>query len=69
MISDECDAGKEAALFVPSGTMGNLICVMSHCWERGAEILIGETKMGEAVKEFYLQDIVPQVYLLSDFFN
>ena len=33
--------GKEAALFVPSGTMGNLICVMSHCWERGAEILIG----------------------------
>ena len=24
-------AGKEAALFVPSGTMGNLICVLAHC--------------------------------------
>jgi len=35
-------AGKEAALYVPSGTMGNLICVLAHCWERGAEILIGD---------------------------
>ena len=34
--------GKEAALFVPSGTMGNLICVMSHCWGRGQEMLLGE---------------------------
>ena len=33
--------GKEAALFVPSGTMGNLICVLSHTWSRGAEILLG----------------------------
>ena len=24
-------AGKDAALFVPSGTMGNLICVLAHC--------------------------------------
>ena len=23
--------GKEAALFVPSGTMGNLISVLTHC--------------------------------------
>jgi threonine aldolase len=30
-------AGKEAAMFVPSGTMGNLISVMTHCWGRGAE--------------------------------
>ena len=30
-------AGKEAALFVPSGTMGNLISVMTHSWTRGAE--------------------------------
>ena len=22
--------------------MGNLICVLAHCWERGAEILIGD---------------------------
>ena len=34
--------GKEAALFVPSGTMGNLICVLSHTWSRGAEILLGK---------------------------
>jgi len=35
-------AGKEAALFVPSGTMGNLICVLAHCWGRGAELLVGD---------------------------
>jgi len=35
-------AGKEAALFVPSGTMGNLICVLSHCTGRGQELLLGD---------------------------
>lgn len=33
--------GKQAALFVPSGTMGNLISVLSHCG-RGDEILLGD---------------------------
>ncbi len=33
--------GKEAAVFVPSGTMGNLISVLSHCG-RGDEILLGD---------------------------
>ncbi|CAL4073159.1 unnamed protein product, partial [Meganyctiphanes norvegica] len=33
--------GKEAGLFVPTGTMGNLICVLTHCWERGSEVLLG----------------------------
>lgn len=33
---------KEAALFVPSGTMGNLIAIMVHCNERGAEIIVGD---------------------------
>lgn len=33
--------GKEAALFVPSGTMGNLICCMVHCQQRGSELIIG----------------------------
>jgi threonine aldolase len=32
--------GKEAALFVPSGTMGNLIALLVHC-QRGDEIIIG----------------------------
>jgi threonine aldolase len=33
--------GKEAALFVPSGTMGNLVCLMAHV-ARGGEIIAGE---------------------------
>ncbi|MEE8121988.1 MAG: GntG family PLP-dependent aldolase, partial [Anaerolineales bacterium] len=32
--------GKEAALFVPSGTMGNLAAILAHC-ARGDEIIIG----------------------------
>ncbi len=31
--------GKEAALFVPSGTMGNQLAVMTHCL-RGEEVLV-----------------------------
>uniref|UniRef100_A0A1A8CNI5 Threonine aldolase 1 n=1 Tax=Nothobranchius kadleci TaxID=1051664 RepID=A0A1A8CNI5_NOTKA len=34
--------GMEAALFVPSGTMGNLIAVMVHCRERGDEVIVGD---------------------------
>ncbi|GBP40548.1 Probable low-specificity L-threonine aldolase 2 [Eumeta japonica] len=34
--------GKEAALFVPSGTMANLIAIMVHCNKRGAEMLCGD---------------------------
>lgn len=33
--------GKEAALFVPSGVMGNLIAIMVHCRERGSEVMLG----------------------------
>jgi len=33
--------GKEAALFVPSGTMGNLVSLLTHC-SRGEEILLGD---------------------------
>lgn len=32
--------GKEAGLFIPSGTMGNLIAVLSHCG-RGEEVIMG----------------------------
>ncbi|XP_037965224.2 probable low-specificity L-threonine aldolase 2 [Plutella xylostella] len=32
---------KQAALFVPSGTMANLIAVMVHCSQRGSEALVG----------------------------
>lgn len=32
--------GKEAALFVPSGTMGNLLAVLVHC-QRGDEAIVG----------------------------
>ncbi|GAB4521821.1 MAG: low-specificity L-threonine aldolase [Anaerolineales bacterium] len=33
--------GKQAGLFVPSGTMGNLIAVLSHCG-RGDEAIVGD---------------------------
>src|SRR2546423_11143853 len=32
--------GMEAALFVPSGTMGNLVAVLTHCG-RGDELIVG----------------------------
>jgi len=32
--------GKEAALFVPSGTMGNLTALLTHC-RRGDEVILG----------------------------
>jgi len=33
--------GKEAALFVPSGTMGNLLSLLVHC-QRGDEVIVGD---------------------------
>jgi len=32
--------GKEAAIFVPSGTMGNLLALLTHCG-RGDEVIVG----------------------------
>ena len=32
--------GKEAALMVASGTMANLVCVLTHC-RRGEEVILG----------------------------
>ena len=42
--------GKEAALLVPSGTMGNLVSILSHC-PRGTEILLGDKS-----HTFYYED-------------
>ncbi len=33
--------GKEAAIFVPSGTFGNQLALLTHC-QRGDEIILGE---------------------------
>ncbi len=33
--------GKEAGLLVPSGTMGNLVCVLTHC-ARAEEVILGD---------------------------
>ncbi len=33
--------GKEAALFVASGTMGNLVSLLTHC-QRGTEVIMGD---------------------------
>jgi threonine aldolase len=35
-----CMVGKEAGLFVPSGTMSNLTAVLTHC-NRGDEVILG----------------------------
>lgn len=32
--------GKQAGLFLPTGTMSNLACVLAHC-QRGEEVLVG----------------------------
>ena len=34
-------AGKEAALFLPTGTQANLVALLSHC-ERGEEYIVGQ---------------------------
>ena len=34
--------GKEAAMFVPSGTMGNQVSIMTHLRERGNEIIVSD---------------------------
>jgi len=34
-------AGKEAAMFVPSGTFGNQVSLLTHC-KRGQEVILGE---------------------------
>jgi threonine aldolase len=33
--------GKEKGLFVPTGTMSNLVAILSHCHARSSEIVIG----------------------------
>jgi threonine aldolase len=33
--------GKEKGLFVPTGTMSNLVAILSHCHGRASEIIIG----------------------------
>lgn len=34
-------AGKEAALFLPTGTRANLVGLLSHC-QRGEEYIVGQ---------------------------
>lgn len=55
--------GKEAALFVPSGTMGNLVCLLVHCG-RGEEFITGDkqhTYVFEAGSAAAVGSIHPQV--------
>ncbi|KAM4030996.1 uncharacterized protein ACNLHF_018578 [Anomaloglossus baeobatrachus] len=49
--------GTEDALFVTTGTMGNLISVMVHCRLRGSEVLVGDNSH----LFFYEQGSVAQV--------
>lgn len=55
-------AGKEAALFVPSGTMSNLVALLAHC-QRGEEYIVGQgyhTYLYEAGGAPVLGSVVPQ---------
>ena len=55
-------AGKEAALFLPSGTQSNLAALMAHC-ERGDEYIVGQqahTYRWEGGGAAVLGSIVPQ---------
>ena len=57
--------GKEAALFIPSGTMGNLAAVLTHC-ERGSEIILGDKAhifLNEAGGAAALGGIQPHIIL------
>ena len=49
--------GKEAALFVPTGTQSNLCALMSHC-QRGDEAPQGEIDHGQHQLVHDQQDIV-----------
>jgi threonine aldolase len=54
--------GFEAALFVPTGTQGNLVALMSHC-QRGDEFIVGQmahTYRWEAGGAAVLGSIQPQ---------
>jgi len=60
VLADRC--GKEAALFLPSGTQSNLAALMAHC-ERGDEYLVGQqahTYRFEGGGAAVLGSIVPQ---------
>ena len=55
--------GKEASLFVPSGTMGNLIAVLVHCG-RGDEAMMGDashTYLNEAGGLSALGGVFPNI--------
>jgi threonine aldolase len=34
--------GKESSLFLPSGTMSNLLAALCHCNTRGSEMIVGD---------------------------
>ncbi|RMH42373.1 MAG: low-specificity L-threonine aldolase [Gammaproteobacteria bacterium] len=54
--------GKEAALFLPSGTQSNLVALMAHC-ERGDEYIVGQqahTYRYEGGGAAVLGSVVPQ---------
>jgi len=68
--------GKQAGLFVPSGTMGNLAAILSHC-QRGDEVILGQknhTFLYEAggvsalggIHTYQLQNQIDGSLLISD---
>ncbi len=47
---------KESAIFMPSGTMANLVAILTHC-QRGDEVILGDqshTFLYEAGRDFII---------------
>lgn len=60
--------GFEAGLFVTSGTMGNLLAVLSHC-PRGAQFLVGDRAhivSYEAGGSAMVGGVLPRTFALTD---
>lgn len=54
--------GKEAGLFVCSGTMGNLISIMCHCKYRGSELIVGQSSHVFLYEQGYAYIFFPQFF-------
>ena len=52
--------GKEACRYFPTGLMGNLASVMSHCWERGSEVILGDLSHIQLYEQGGVSTVSPQ---------
>ena len=60
--------GKEAGLFVASGTMGNLLAIMAHC-QRGDEIIVGRYNHIHRWEQGNYAQLAGEMLVLKAFFS